>query len=434
MYLKQKHKSTLRMRSTFVRNVAVLVSGRAGAMLITFLLTPVIARLYAPADFGVVAVLVTVTQLIGGVSMLNYHRAAVIPGSIEESGRLLVLARRMLAVVLIILIVIWVVAIVTGIGMPFGKILGIWVWIVPLAVALVGLAEVRVMALTCSKEFGVISRADIGQALARSGGRIGLGVFFGSSVWALVAGYLAGLLVQLAILKGHTERYKSVTSVMTGWRDLMPVAREYKDFPLMNMPSNILSNVSAKLPVLVLGMWLGPAVVGFFAMADRLVRAPINTVVIALNRVYLQKVAEMQKEGRGIGRALRKTTMTLFALGIIPFGILWLFGEEILIVVLGEAWREAGYYVEILAPWFFAAWTSAVIAPTMIVQRKQGLWLVLQLTIFLFRIGVFGWCFLAKASVEYTLTLFVAVNVILIMLVMIVGFVSTSHGVRSVRV
>ena len=169
-------------------------------------------------------------------------------------------------------------------------------------------------------------------------------------------------------------------------------------------------------------------------MADRLVRMPINTIIIALNRVYLQKAAEMQKGGHGIGGALIKTTMVLFVLGIIPFGILWLFGEEILGVVLGETWREAGYYVEILAPWFFATWTSGVIAPTMIVQRKQGLWLVLQLTIFISRIGVLGWCFITTASAEYTLTLFVVVNVTMVILIMTVGFASLSRSERSVRV
>ena len=79
------------VRSTFVRNVALLAGGRVVVMIITLLLMPVVARLFSPADYGVAAVFVAVSQLLSTVSALNYQRAVILPKSDSKAGEILVL-------------------------------------------------------------------------------------------------------------------------------------------------------------------------------------------------------------------------------------------------------------------------------------------------------------------------------------------------------
>ena len=40
-------------KSSFVKNVLVVMSGTAAAQIIGFALTPIISRLFSPSDFGV---------------------------------------------------------------------------------------------------------------------------------------------------------------------------------------------------------------------------------------------------------------------------------------------------------------------------------------------------------------------------------------------
>lgn len=421
------------LRSSFVRNVVVLAGGRGAALIVALLLTPIIARLFTPADFGVVAVLFAVSQMIGDISTLNYQRAVLLPKTVEKSGEVLFLSKAVLLLVVSLLLAFLGVLKLTGVEIPYSSMLGGWVWAVPLVVGIIGMGHVRCMTLTRSKEYGVIARADIGQALTTTGSRIGLGMLFGSSVWGLASGYLLGLAVRLGMLQGHNDIYNRVSATKAQWHRLTTVAREYKDLPLLNMPSELMISISTKLPLLTLGVWLGSSVVGFYAMASRLVKGPLDTVSVALRRVYLQRAAELEADGRGIHGIFLKTTITLFILGVAPFGILWLFGEEILGFVLGEAWREAGRYVEILAPWLFAVWTSAVVSPTLVVRRKQGIWLVLQTVVFSFRAVVLGWCYLIEASVDYTLVLFVWVNIALAFVTMTIGFALSSDDRLTIK-
>lgn len=316
--------------------------------------------------------------------------------------------------------------------LPFEETLGLWVWAIPFMVGIIGMGQLRNAALTRSKEFGVMSRSDIGQAVATTGSRIGLGTLFGSSVWGLASGYIFGLVVRLFMLRGRSHIYNKLNSTRSGWRQQLVVAREYRDFPLLNVPSALLSGVSAKLPVLMLGIWLGPAVVGLYAMADRLIRGPVDAVGIGLRRVYLQKVAELEANGADISRAFRKTSLVLLVTGVVPFGLLWMYGEQVISFVLGDQWRDAGRFAEILAPWFCAMWASAIVAPTMAVRRKQGAWLILQTIVLISRAGTLGWCYVSDATAEYTLELFVVANVALAVMMMTVGFVvSSSPNISS---
>lgn len=417
---------TYSLRSAFVRNVTVLAGGKGSALLISLLLTPIISRLFSPADFGVVALLITVSNLIGDVSTLNYQLAIVLPKSIRKSVKVLTLSKTVLFFMVLLLFSIWTGLWVIGMDLPFEKTLGVWVWAIPFMVGIIGMGQVRNAALTRSKEFGVISRSDIGQAVATTGSRIGLGALFGSSVWGLASGYIFGLVVRLFMLRGRNNIYKNLNSTRSGWRQQLVVAREYRDFPLLNVPSALLSGVSAKLPVLMLGIWLGPAVVGLYAMADRLIRGPVDAVGIGLRRVYLQKVAELEASGADISRAFRKTSLVLLVTGVVPFGLLWMFGEQVISFVLGDQWKDTGRFAEILAPWFCAMWVSAIVAPTMTVRRKQGAWLILQIIVLISRAGSLGWCYVSDATAEYTLELFVVVNVALAVMMMIVGFVVSS--------
>ena len=200
------------LQSSFIRNVAVLTGGRAGAQMISFLLTPVIARLFTPDNYGFVALLFVVSQLIGDISTLNYHRAVVIPKTVEKSARILALSKVVLAIFVLLLLLVWLGLEVMGIGIPYSGTLGAWVWVIPLVVGIIGMGNIRAMALTRSKEFGVIAKAGIGQALATTGSRIGLGILFGSTVWGLASGYMLGLIVRVGMLGGRTETYTVIVS------------------------------------------------------------------------------------------------------------------------------------------------------------------------------------------------------------------------------
>ena len=75
--------------SSFAANVLKLVTGSVIAQGLGVLAAPVIARLFAPEAFGVAALFVSITGIIGVVACLRYELAIMLPKTDEEAANLL---------------------------------------------------------------------------------------------------------------------------------------------------------------------------------------------------------------------------------------------------------------------------------------------------------------------------------------------------------
>jgi len=115
-----------------------------------------------------------------------------------------------------------------------------------------------------------------------------------------------------------------------------------------------------------------------------------------------------------LGRTLRQLCLAsggLALLGAVPFLLLWLYGQPILTVLLGDRWIDAGRYLEIMAPWLFMIWVAAPTHAVFIVLRKQSAWLVLQVWLTFARLAAFGLAYYLSASPEWALGAFVVTTV-----------------------
>jgi O-antigen/teichoic acid export membrane protein len=146
-------------------------------------------------------------------------------------------------------------------------------------------------------------------------------------------------------------------------------------------------------------------------MAERLVRMPLLGAGQAVTRVYMQRTAAMVSHGNDLRMPFLKTSIGLAATGLVPMGILFFYGTELLSLILGERWDAAGSYIEILAPWYYTIWVGTISQATLTVLRRQRLWLWLQISVLAIRAIVFLAAYLLSASPIQTLTAFSAANI-----------------------
>jgi O-antigen/teichoic acid export membrane protein len=66
-------------KSKFVRNVAVVASGTAGAQAITMAFSPIITRLYGPEAFGLLGTFMAIVAVVTPLAALSYPIAIVLP-------------------------------------------------------------------------------------------------------------------------------------------------------------------------------------------------------------------------------------------------------------------------------------------------------------------------------------------------------------------
>jgi O-antigen/teichoic acid export membrane protein len=193
-------------------------------------------------------------------------------------------------------------------------------------------------------------------------------------------------------------------------KPLRAVAAQHRDFPLYGAPNLFLRNLSQELPTVVFGLMYAPAIVGYYAMASRLARLPLNLAGVALQRVVLQKFAELHNGNRRLAPGFAKLTIGLAAVALPPFLALWIWGEWLCELVLGARWAAAGKYMTILVPWLYALWVSNPAAAVMTVLRRQAMLFWAQLLLAAARMTVFAVAMITTAAVESTLHAFVIVS------------------------
>lgn len=75
-------------KTTFAGDVIKLVTGTSFAQLLTVLSAPILTRLYSPADFGILAVFISTTDILGVIACLRYEMAIVLPEEDDKAANL----------------------------------------------------------------------------------------------------------------------------------------------------------------------------------------------------------------------------------------------------------------------------------------------------------------------------------------------------------
>lgn len=386
------------------------MTGKGAALAVTFVTTPIISRLFDPADFGVGALFTSLVTIAATLATLSWERAAIVAKEEPEAIGLSRLALLTLVATCLLLWALGLAATLLGIALPYADTLGDWIWALPAALLLLGLIQIGDAWLTRAGRYRRIAASDLASSASIGGARIASGAAFGSSVWGVISGYVFGLLAELAVLSPGVRAWTDVRRTPASRTELRALSARYRDFPLFSAPNSFVKMLSQDLPTVMFALMYSPAVVGFYAMASRLARLPLKLAAQALQRVVLQRLARIANEGRPVCPAYTKVTAGLALLALPPFLLIWLFGDTLLTLFLGARWEIAGTYVVILVPWLYALWVSHPAATVLTVLRRQPLMLQVQIALALARIAVFALAHRLAATPEATLHAFVAVS------------------------
>lgn len=358
-------------RGGFISNVVKLLAGNVAAQAIGLITAPIIARLYTPEDFGSMTLVTSIIGILSVFSCLRYEQAIVLPKDNKDGLNLLVLCLIISCLfAFFLLFFVWLLKNVQGI-FPGISALGNLLWFVPLGVFTLGICRSFVYWQTRIKNFSILSINRVFIQVSVASSKIASGFWIGSSAGWLITGNIIGQLTGIIIL-GYTLLRYYLNDLRKTIRkpDILRAAQEFRDFPKYRIWTGFLNSVSQNLPVFWLAYFFSSEVVGFFGLANSLLKRPIELISKSISRVFLQKAAETEARGQDHRKNLTKATLGLAFIGIIPFGILMIGGREIFTFIFGNEWSEAGLYAQLLAPWLFTGFIKSPSAQFLLVKRK----------------------------------------------------------------
>lgn len=88
----------------------------------------------------------------------------------------------------------------------------------------------------------------------------------------------------------------------------------------------------------------GPVSAGYYFLGNTVLNLPSTLIGISFGNVFYAKISETQKNEKQITHLIIKATLGLFIIGVIPFGVVIIFGPILFNFILGDERKTAGEY------------------------------------------------------------------------------------------
>ena len=332
-----------------------MVGGTAAAQAITIATLPIITRLYGPDALGLLGVFKAVVVLLTPLSCLGYHIAIVIPKSDEDARRLvrlsLLLATGFSAVVAVLLLFMHVpLAAMIGFGAS-----GWYLLLIPIVVLTASVGGILSQWLVRLDRFWALQTVSVGHSGLKAGAKVALGFVWPSGIVLIAVNAVARVLKAFwfwIITARDVWGLEPVGRDSPGMTDTRRLAREYRDFPIFQLPKAFAGRLGQAAPTLVLTALFGPAFAGFYELARQIVKLPSKLMAQSISKVYRSRAAKMVQAGGNVSRDIARTTAGLLLLGVAPYGVIIAFGPVIFATVFGAEWDVAGHAARWLAIWY----------------------------------------------------------------------------------
>jgi O-antigen/teichoic acid export membrane protein len=357
----------------------MLLTGTVAAQIFPALAAPLITRVYRPLEFGAFAVALAVFGVLAPIACLRYDIAIVLPEREEDAAPIAGLCLAITAAWAFALTVSLLVAEHYVRQGRYRELALLLLTMLPASLLMQGCQAVAQNWSLRIQNFRAISIATASQSLVTVACQLLFGKFIAPSAFSLIAGALLGnaaaVLVLLPVL---TKTVLPAVYAHAPRARIAFAARDYRRFPLITGPYAFFGQAYARGALIVLSYWVSAAIVGQYALAQRITFMPVVTVAAAMGQVFYSRAARRIDEPR-----TEHVVRTMLRVGpwiIGPFFMLLMFfGTPIFARVFGAQWAESGKLAGILAAASLARSSTAWLDRVFDIRAKQHVALALEI-------------------------------------------------------
>ena len=348
-----------------VSSLTVGTVATQGVMFLTFV---AIGRFYTPAEVASYMNVLAVASVSAAIATLRWEDAVPLAETDEEARDIVVLAMGTATVAVSVTVA--TTALVFSVKQEGGMPVAFLLLAACTSVALAYWSASRMLMARVGR-FGTISMSGVLSTGLQGVVQAGGGALGAGPIW-LSLGYLGGRLINALWLLAHSGGLR-----LRRFRVYVALGRRWKNMPIylcMPVALNLLG-IQALTPYLT--YLFGAADAGSVSFALRILAVPAALIGQAIATVLLPHLARKNRAGDdlAIGNAF---TATLLLLGAVPvFGLVFLLGQDLFILVFGEVWSDAGRSASILAPWFAFQFVSSPMSTMILVKNRMArLWVL----------------------------------------------------------
>lgn len=371
----------------FVRNVLALMTGTTVAQAIPIAISPILTRIYTPAEFGVFALFLSLTAVIGVIANGCYEQAIILPEEDDDALNLVALG---LLITLTLSMVLLVVALLfkNDIANLLGnREIAPWLFLVPFSILFIGFNNVLVFFNSRKKQFFDIAKSNMVKSSVQSVIQVSAGAIH----WG-IAGLILGQVISLVTanlkLLRNTIANKNIKEIINT-ASMKQNAKKYDDFPKYSVVSILANALSVNIGSFLITRFFSVATLGQYALVQRTMTLPANLIAKSVGQVFYQQAAEERRKKGNASKIFFATFKKLFILSILIFGVVFFLVEDVFAFVFGEKWRDAGVYAQIMVPLFAIRFIVSPLSVINLIMLKNKMTMVINFLLLFTSVSVF---------------------------------------------
>ncbi|HFN8765785.1 TPA: type 8 capsular polysaccharide synthesis protein Cap8K [Staphylococcus aureus] len=401
----------------FIGDSFLMILSSGIAQVILIITTPIITRLYSPAEFGEFTIFSNIAMIL--IPIINARYDLLIVNAKNDRSANILSQISFLISLLILLILIPILAISAWLYPNF--ILD-FIFII-IMLFLVSLTNIFTNYLNKERKYKVLSLINV----FRAGSMALLQIIFG----LLSLGSL-GLIIgfSLSYITGITLGYKTFKkhfNIVRNKEETKALFLENKNQLVYSTPSILLNSLSFSVVVFFIGILYTNTEVGIYGMAIRVLGIPVTIISLGLSKIFMQQANDYYIERGNFRNLLLKFSSTLVIVSIILYVPLYLFSEELVNILLGHSWVDAITVIKIVIPLFVIRLIVSTVSLSVIVLQKQQLELILQA---LFLIGTTV-TFVISKMLNLTFLNFVSINTVVLIVSYMIFFIALYYFAKN---
>jgi O-antigen/teichoic acid export membrane protein len=326
-----------------------------------------LGRLLTPADFGLVAIAMSVIVIVEGVSELPVLQALLRLPVLDKAHcdtAFTLAALRGAGLALTLFMLAWPLAKLYGDHRLIGLFCTLWI-----APAARGLGSPRFADFPRKFEFRPAVAVEIAGKVLAFLTSVGL-AWWTRSYWSIVAGTIVTP-VSMSIISHLVAPYRPKLSLVA-WRD-------FASFLGWSTAAQVVNAVNFQMDQLTLARFVSPLEIGRFSMATNLANLPTQAVVAQVVSPLMVAFSHIRGDTARLAAAYQNSAVTMVAIGFPVMVGLSMIAEPGIRLILGEQWLASVESLRLLSiaaiPYFFVS----ALGPLSMALNRTGIFFRLSL-------------------------------------------------------
>ena len=372
--------------SEITKNSATLLSASIIVQIIGLLVYPILTRLYAPEDFGLFNLFLSIAGVLSIFATAEFQYSIVLPK--QEKTAVACFHLGIICSILVSFILFGILPFASTLTKWFNvPELSEWFWAIPIFVFLSALWTLLSYWFTRHKQFGNVSRYQITQCVCNAGAKCGFG-FAGFLNGGLILSAIISPFIALGISISTTYKQSIKSLLHFNTKECRTALSSYSNFPKYSLPRAFINYFSGNLPIMLLTPFFGLTEIGFWGMALTLAFTPIMLISNSLYHVLYQKIASEVQSQNSIITTIHLFLKNSFLIFVPLFVMLYFILPNLVSFLLGNGWEQTSLYIQIMLCWCLLTFVGNTLSFLPDVFHKQRKSAGIEVILFVARLSV----------------------------------------------